>query len=1274
MATLTPMIVGIGTDMMDEIFGVTSAFENISLGFYNFFASLVTAVIAGAEKINQVFNGVTFSASKTVDVLGAVAGAFSALRRVIPDVVIELVALTLMLNQTTVLGQMALGPILASMGTSLKLLGASFIAAARSGQLFQVTMNTLAAGLTRTQVATMGALAAFLLFFAKAKFTNEIGSGFDKLTEGIVSGSERIGKALTFVGDKIKQVARQKNEFESQGFDLTFGIGQQFGGGAYRTDDVIKFMRGEEEIKKMLAEGRITQKEFDDYMQAAMENSPTFSEKLYQDNILKLTNLQTEVEKTIDLTGLLSNTYKSNDIGKAIDSVKNIDPQIKALQQERVELVSREDAATNAAIRDRVKTLDSSIQSLLKQREESIKPIKVLNTELDNYRNSIQAELDSVQKRIDLPKQAKDELVGRLTTILGIIDIARKRFKNVGVDLVPNLGVDFQKVSQQIEGANRQLEKTLGKNKKNLAKESSDLQDLLSQGNISKPLFDNASIQLEIDSLKTRTDALSNYIKNRKEHIKQLMLLPSPTKEQQDVIAKGQQALLEKEEEFFKAQEELQKKIAESQSKRREEKLKDFDEAIQIQENYQKLGLASERQSIDAIMKIRVMKAQEELAQIRERRNKLNKTDKDGLEALAVQESEVYARMADARQTRFDEQIELVKTASSREMEALDAQQKQGLISEEQVANQRVAIAEQAAKKQITMLRARLPEARTNTQRQELILQEQQLAAAVAEERKAAYQKSQSEIQSREQAEIAQLTASRSQSLLTERQFNEQQYKIKLQSFDEQLKLLRDRRSKLNATDVQGLRELQKAEAEIIAARTQAQQAFLDAQISQLERSQAKAKDVLLSSTKETEISIQRLLNERIINQEEAQAYLNQASREAIALELRQEEEKSRQLASIRFSDPIAEKDRQAKIRQSRIRTSELTLQLLQNDKQQQEDFFNVLTKAYERFNQQVGNGATQLTLPLQRQVELSNALEKSFEIQNNLLQARKGLYTAFQNYLQSEYQILQDTAKSEREKQQYAKEAADAKLQAAITQVNLDKQSLELQIQQAEAAQRRLQIENAIAQIKNQADIAARKADLATTQANPNATAEQVDAARLQLAATEAEGLGLREQAKILKQEATANSEINRAKREAQDLEGRSLVRKAQFEAANAIRNPRERREALKQLRAEALSATRRPTPLQSYFSQSAIPAQIPGIPLPQVLNVDNLSTNIDNFGAAVNTLMNFVNSKLSTPTQVTINAPVTNNIDSRNAKNIDVTGEVRKQFYDLGLELNRK
>ncbi|MBD2365249.1 tape measure protein [Anabaena minutissima FACHB-250] len=646
----------------------------------------------------------------------------------------------------------------------------------------------------------------------------------------------------------------------------------------------------------------------------------------------------------------------------------------------------------------------------------------------------------------------------------------------------------------------------------------------------------------------------------------------------------------------------------------RDRRRKDFEEAQSIAENQQKAGLITEEKLLQKRLEIQQQKGEEQLQDIRERRAKLDQADREGLEALAVEESTALSQITEAQKTAFEGRLALSQKRSDQE----------------------VAIA----------------------------------------------------------------GASRSKGLISEAQFNQQQYDIKVKYLDDQLAVTRERAKAIAKTDIDGQNEVKSKEAQILQQRTDARKAFIDAQLAQLEREQQKATDLTTLATKEREIELQKLVNARVLNQEEIQNQTLKVTREGIEENLELERQKIAKLEAFpKYDDPVAEEGRQAQIRQSRIRTSDLQLQLLQNEKAQQEAVHAAYSKLIERATQAINNRATAATQSFNKELLSLSAAEKSLQFQNQLLDAQKSLRSALSGYIDAEFQILKESAKGEREKKQLAETQANIKLQAAKQQAELDKQSLELQILQTEQAQKRLEAENAIAQIKNRADIATKQAELAKVQADPNATPEQKEAARLQVVAAQAEGEGLQQQAGFLIQQRGVDSQVNQMRRQAQEAQSGAAITQAEFEAANNIANRRERRRALRQLadrsrervfgtsdRGEASSRledfNRRGrgealTPLQSYQAnlvQNRVLPNLPQIELPKL--VPMLDNTVTNLGTAVDSLVKLVEQKLSTPNNVTIATPINNYFPaSTNPKDIAdaSTQATRKELYGLGLELKK-
>lgn len=1409
-ATLTPFFVGTFIDMIDDVLGAqSSVMDNMMKGFYNFFAATISAILAAITKLQEVVNGVTLATSQATGGFLDIGNALNTIRKNIPSVLVEFAALTLMLNQTYILGKLALGPVIADLVASMRGLAASFITSVRTGKIFEASLGTLTAGLTKSQLGMMALTAATIIFFAKADFTNEMGQKFDAMGTKIVSSLDKIREAAKLSGEGLDNFKKKivKDEFKSKGFDWTLGLGEQFIGNPIRTDDLIKLLEDEEGVQKAFKEGRVTQEQFNDYTQRSKEYF-SLAEKIYYDNLLKLNDIDDVVGKTIDSLGILSNAYKNQELGKAIDGVKKIDSQVKELQERRVKLLSRPDADTSKPIKDEVAQLDSKVKSLLKERDTFVKPFADVKSQLDEMSASVQAEIQEIYKRTDIPKAAREEAAGRLNATLSSIKLAQKVLERTGVEIIPQLGVDFQQITRQITEQDTLLDKTLAKGQKTLTTRNAELQEALASEKISQPLYDVQKDEAERTQLEAKITTLNNYIQTRKAQIQQLLLLPSPTKDQQDVISKNQKTVLEKESDLAQAREQLAKRNQEATKRTREQYYKDFEEAEAILESRRKQGLISEQAFFDKQEKLSITKGQEQLRDIKARRSRLSATDKEGLEALAVEEAAAYGRMADARKTRYDQQFDGVKQATDRAQAYLESQRKRGLTSEQQAAVQSVALATQSVNAQMMLIRQRLAEVpkTDTTTRDTLLLQEQQVMAAVADARKAAFdtelntvktqgdqkrsiaqsareqglnderetaqkiaqlqiEQAQRELElirqrraqlnaadkegldrliaqeaetlasiskARKQAfdstlsdikadsekRLAILSGDRARGQLDEAAFNEAQYQERQSALDEELKLINQRRQEISVTDVEGQLEAEAKEAEIYGRRIENQKAFLDTQLQLLDREQQKAKDATIQSAKEREIELQKLINARIFNEEEARAYSTQIAREGIEEDLRLEREKLTKLEAFpKYNDPVAEEDRQTKIRASRIRTTELQLQLLQNEKQQQEAALAAYTKAIERITQAIQNRATVATQSFTKELQLNSALEKSLSRQNQLLDAQKSLRSALSNYIDAELQVLQETASTEQEKKELAETQASLKLNAVRQQIELDRQSLELQILQTEQAQQRLEIENAIAQIKNRAETAKLQAEVAKVESDPNATPEQKEAAKLAVVASRFEGDALQQEAQLLAEQRAANEQINRMRRQGQLYESSAQLTKAEFDQANAIADRDDRALALERLqrrsksrlfgadasantegeyssRLSAFNESQRNrlldnlaifgemprsgnmTPLQAYMASDVANRLMPALPntvTPQALPMFDKAVNT--LGTAVDSLVQLVQKKLSTPNNVTVSTPINNYFTTPNPKDAAdaITKATRQQLYNLGVELQR-
>ncbi len=675
--------------------------------------------------------------------------------------------------------------------------------------------------------------------------------------------------------------------------------------------------------------------------------------------------------------------------------------------------------------------------------------------------------------------------------------------------------------------------------------------------------------------------------------------------------------LLNVEKEFNQAQVNLANRDADRIKEIRERRIKDFDEAQSILESKQKSGNITEEKLLQDRLAVQQQKAEEQLADIALRRKAMSKTDKEGLEALAVEEAKANADIKDAQKVAFD---------------------------------QRIALS-----------------------------------------------------QKRADEEIAISQSSKSKGLITEAEFNQQQYDIRSEYLDDQLAVLKVKSQFIAKTDIDGQNQVKAEETKILQQRTEARKAFLDGQLSLLEREQNKARDIVIQATTEREIEIQKLINARVLNQEEASSAILQNKREEIAEDLELERQKLANLEAFpRFDDPTEEEARQTKIRASKSQTARLQLQLLQNEKSQQEAVYAAYAKAVDRVTQAINNRVTAANQASNQELRLNTAKEKSLQFQNQLLESEKNLRSAINNYVDADFQILQETTKNEREKAKLAEAAANAKLQAARLQVELDKRSLDLQILQTEQAQKRLEIENQRAQRKAISEVAKADLNVAKLEKDTNATPEQKEEAQLTASDARSTLEDVRQDAGFLAQQRELNTRNAQTLRQTQQLKSDADITRAEFEAANAIANKGERRRALRRLRGragvrvfgvnpnadggefsnrlQAYNAANRGealTPLEAYRAnqvQNRVTPALPQIELPKVMPM--LDKTVTSLNTAVDSLVELVQKRLSTPNNVTIATPINNYFTSTDAKNSAsvTTQNIRKELYDIGVLLGRQ
>jgi hypothetical protein len=312
------------------------------------------------------------------------------------------------------------------------------------------------------------------------------------------------------------------------------------------------------------------------------------------------------------------------------------------------------------------------------------------------------------------------------------------------------------------------------------------------------------------------------------------------------------------------------------------------------------------------------------------------------------------------------------------------------------------------------------------------------------------------------------------------------------------------------------------------------QERIEQAKLKVIERAQKKALDAAKLAEIQRESDTQKLLNANLIRQAEADERNLQAKRATSEKELDLEKQKLAELEKLpAYTDPEKEAQRQQRIRDSRIKTSELTKQLLENERQLQEAHFRKIEDALNRFVTLAKATTDSLTQPLQGQLQLIDAQNNALDQQKKLLEARKGLSAAVTSYFESELSALTKAATTERERQSIAQITAAIKLRSLDQQQEIERRVLEINLQQEQAALRKEQIQNRMAKLQNQVDVLQAQADLAKTKAKPDATPEEIAAAQINLRNKQGQGLLLNLKDAQLAQQGALNEEYASVQRQ---------------------------------------------------------------------------------------------------------------------------------------------
>lgn len=625
-----------------------------------------------------------------------------------------------------------------------------------------------------------------------------------------------------------------------------------------------------------------------------------------------------------------------------------------------------------------------------------------------------------------------------------------------------------------------------------------------------------------------------------------------------------------------------QKKLIEIRKQAFQKRLSDLqqdsEEQLAVVNSLNAQGIIDNQKAATRSTEIQQQSLISQLGLIKERMNVVGGSNKELNEELLKQQAELQIKLTEVQEQGFQKQLSDLQQDSEESLAVITSRNARGLADNQEAATESATIQEESAREQLALISQRLAETSgvSIELREKLLKLEADTQAKIAEIRKQAFGKRLADLDQDGQEQQTILEGRLAQGLITESEYAQSRYNLSLQSLDAQLALIRERRSQISKSDIEGQEALAAQEASLQKRRQDALSQFLESQLALLDRENKKATDLLEQSELDRKLISKEAVIAGIADKDAAATAEIQATQRRIQEEIALEERKNATLRSLpAFSDPAKEEERQSRIRASTKKTTELRLQLLDEENKA----FNLLIdrqiKGIQNQSRAQELASDVQVRAIEQQSKQYDLLSRSLENQNKLLQSRTSLSNALASYIQGEYKILQDTAGSEGERNRLKKEAADAQLIAMQQQQVVAQKNLDIEIKQAEIAQKRAEFEAEIAEMKARAgsakadaEVLKAEATLQKVQRDPNASNADVEAAKLDIVAARAaaEAAVVDIAAAIANKELTKqNGEVvktqNDLKRETQSIEQATQGRAARAQAIEAITDPDEKR-----------------------------------------------------------------------------------------------------------------
>jgi len=391
---------------------------------------------------------------------------------------------------------------------------------------------------------------------------------------------------------------------------------------------------------------------------------------------------------------------------------------------------------------------------------------------------------------------------------------------------------------------------------KEIQDQQNKIQTLMKTDNLSRAAGEQQLTKLKQEQLKTQLEAVKKQIeeedKLRKSQLqKQLTAIASQIAASEKAIAdkqgKGQEVSeaekkavsdLKATEKGLKAQmdmrsqkaqdlerqeKQLQNQLSESQAEaekqRLQERLKDYQEQANVNKAALDQKIISEEQYADLSITNARKETTEKLKQIEDRRAKLGKKDKEGLEALLVEEQQVKAEQFKKEEQYLRDRLNARLSYYDNLTKIEQSKLNQGLISQSEFSKKSLEVAKKRAEeelKQVEEERKRLPKGSTEAL-QNLAAKEAEIKGNLAkQERDLLQQQYQSRLEHYDRLTALEKAKLDSQTI-TQEEFARKSLEITRKRGEEELKQIAAERAKLPSGATDQLEKLAVREAEVKA-------------------------------------------------------------------------------------------------------------------------------------------------------------------------------------------------------------------------------------------------------------------------------------------------------------------------------------------------------------------------------------------------------------------------------------------------------------------------